>query len=118
MNAKTLRRQEVCVDQTAIARPLLFVFVLFVATGCSEPRGPVSVKSDDPTLKIPAIKQDVRTRDTKDVAQLVTDLDDEDPAVRFYAQQGLHRLTGEDFGYHSYDDAEKRRPAVERWQNW
>src|SRR4051812_40166511 len=96
----------------------LMAIVAWCAPGCSEPRGPISVKSDDPTLKIPAIKEDVRKRDTRDVAQMVKDLNDDDPAVRFYAIQGLHRLTGETLVYHYYDEEENRRPSIQRWQHW
>jgi hypothetical protein len=91
--------------------------VLFI-TACSPPRDPISVKSSDPTLKIPAIKQDVRERNTTDVAQMVKDLDSDDPAVRFYSIEGLRRLTGDTFGYHYYDDDAQRRPAVMRWEEW
>jgi len=38
--------------------------------------------------------------------------------VRFYAINGLRRLTGDDFGYHYYDEKEQRQPAVARWQRW
>jgi hypothetical protein len=96
----------------------LAAMLAWCAIGCSEPRGPLSVKSDDPTLKIPAIKEDVRKRDSRDVAQMVKDLNDDDPAVRFYAIQGLRRLTGDTFDYRYYDDEDERRPAIERWQHW
>jgi hypothetical protein len=86
--------------------------------GCGEPRGPLSVKSDDPTLKIPAIKEDVRERNRRDVPQMVKDLNDDDPAVRFYAIEGLRRLTGDTFEYHYYDDEDDRRPAIQRWRQW
>jgi hypothetical protein len=95
-----------------------FVCGIFLATGCSESRGPVSVKSDDPTLKIPAIKQDVQRKNTADVPVMVKDLNDQDSAVRLYAIEGLRRLTGDDFGYHYYDDEDQRRPAIDRWNAW
>jgi hypothetical protein len=102
------------------ARGMLCAAGVLVAAcaGCAEPRGPLSVKSDDPTLKIPAIKQDVCRHDTKDTPQLVKDLDNDDSAVRFYAIEGLRRLTGNDFGYHFYADEDQRRPAVNRWKQW
>lgn len=91
---------------------------ILLCTSCSEPRGPLSVKSEDPTLKIPAIKQDVRHHSTADAAQLVKDLNNEDPAVRFYSIQGLHRLTGDDFGYQYFADEDHRRPSIQRWKDW
>lgn len=99
-------------------RAMFVVICALACSTCSEPRGPVSVKSDDPTLKIPAIKADVQRNDEADVPLLVQNLNDEDPAVRFYAVEGLRRLTGDDFGYRYYDDADRRQPAVTRWENW
>jgi hypothetical protein len=101
----------------AAARTLAAVMIA-IAIGCTEPRGPLSVKSQDPTLKIPAIKQDVHNRNQTDVAQMVSDLNDDDPAVRFYAIEGLRRLTGQTFDYHYYDDEDTRKPAVKRWKQW
>lgn len=82
------------------------------------PRRPVVVTDPDPTVKIPAYKQAVRKKDRAAVQQLVTDLDSDDPAVRFYAIQSLRRLTGETFGYRYYDGDETRRPAVQEWRQW
>ena len=86
--------------------------------GCVHPRGPVVVTDPDPSVKIPAYKQAVRKKDRAAVRQLVTDLESDDAAVRFYAITALERLTGERLGYLYYDTDEARRPAVERWQQW
>ena len=112
------RRLGFSIRTTAAAARTLAAVTVVIAIGCSEPRGPLSVKSQDPTLKIPAIKQDVHNRNQTDVAQMVNDLSDDDPAVRFYASEGLRRLTGETFGYHYYDDEDTRKPAVKRWKEW
>jgi len=89
-----------------------------LAVGCTESKGPRTVKNPDPTVSIPAIKTDVQNRDQKDVAQMVANLNDDDPAVRFYSVQGLRRLTGDDFGYRYYENEEARAPAVARWNQW
>jgi len=89
-----------------------------VLAGCEAPRGPVSIDSDDTDLKVLAIKRDVELHDERDDPKMVAALDDDDPAVRFYAIQGLRRLTGDDFGYHYYDDEQARAPAVRRWRRW
>jgi hypothetical protein len=87
-------------------------------SGCAAPSGPRTVYNPDLDVKAPAIKRAVARRDLSVAAELVKSLDSDDPAVRFYAVQGLRRLTGEDFGYQFYQDKEQRRPAVQRWRRW
>lgn len=86
--------------------------------GCSEPRPPLRVTSDDVRIKVLAIQRAVEAGDRSVIPQLVKDLDNDDPAVRFYASEGLERLTGETFGYRYYDERLERQPAVKRWQAW
>ena len=88
------------------------------ASGCTAPRGPLVVTDPDPSVKIPAIKKAVRLKDRKAVKQLVADLENDDPAVRFYAINGLHRITGQRLGYDYYAAEEQRGPAVQRWRQW
>ena len=92
--------------------------VALALVGCQAPRGPISVDSDDPDLKVQAIKRDAALHDERHEPELVRDLNDPDPAVRFYAAAALHRLTGNDFGYRYYDDDDARQPAVARWKAW
>ncbi len=94
--------------------------VLVVAAGgCfSAPRGTPDVTSVDPSLKIQGIAKAVDQKDRSKAQQMVKDLDNDDAAVRFYAIEGLERLTGETFGYRYYDDEDQRKPAVKRWQDW
>ena len=87
-------------------------------SACAAPRTPRVVNNPDPTGKIPAIKDAVEAKDLAAAEQLVKDLDSDDPAVRFYAIQGLQRLTGETFGYRYFDDERERKPALEKWQAW
>ena len=90
--------------------------VLLLVAGCrSTGRG---LQDSDLSFKAPAIKSAVASHDRSAVPQLVNDLDSDDAAVRFFAIQGLRRITGQDFGYHYYEDAPDRRPAVVRWQTW
>jgi hypothetical protein len=88
------------------------------AAGCTAPRGPLVVTDPDPSVKIPAIKNAVRKRDRAAAGQLVADLDSDDPAVRFYAINGLERMSGDRLGYDYYADEAKRQPAVRRWRDW
>lgn len=86
--------------------------------GCTAPRERLVVTHHDASVKIPAIKRAVHEKDRSAIPQLVRDLDHEDPAVRFYAINALEQLTGERLDYVYYEDEEKRRPAVKRWNEW
>ena len=88
------------------------------ALGCSEPTGPKTVASRNLAVKVPAIKDAVSEKDMSAAPQLVSDLDSDDPAVRFYAIEGLERLTGQTFGYVYYEERDARRPAVMKWRKW
>lgn len=87
------------------------------AAGCA-PGPAVNVHNPDPAGKVPAIKQAVANHDRRVIPQLVKDLDSTDSAIRFYAIQGLRRLTGNEFGYLFFEDESQRAPAVKRWQEW
>lgn len=91
---------------------------LFSFAGCSATTGPRSVANPDVSVKAPMIELAVQKHDTSVIPQLVHDLDDADPANRFYAIDGLRKLTGESFGYRFYDDEDARKPAVGKWQSW
>src|SRR4051812_50191371 len=83
--------------------------------GCAHPREPIRFDSPDVNARIAAIRRAARTGDKSAAPHLVVALDDEDPAVRFYAIEALRRLTGERKGYDYFDDDPGlRRPAVRR----
>lgn len=86
-------------------------------SGCG-PRPVLEITNPDPSGKIPAIKASVQRKDMTAVRQLVKDLESDDPAVRFYAIQGLERLTGQTFGYQYFAADESRFSAVEKWKAW
>ena len=81
-------------------------------------RDPPSITSCDPDRLVPAIKEGVQRNDRTIIPYLVADLESDDSAVRFYAIDGLQRMTGQDFGYVFYADPDTRKPAVERWKQW
>jgi hypothetical protein len=102
-------------------RKVLALVVLAVALGngaCSAPPRDPDLNDPDPALKIPAMKRLAKAGDKKAVARLVKELDNDDPAVRFYAIRALEELTGERFGFSYYDDEVERRPALARWNQW
>src|SRR5947209_8697321 len=92
-------------------------WVAFIAS-CTAPRPPLVVTDPDPSVKIPAIEKAVREHDTSAIPQLITDLNNDDAAVRIYSIYALHSLTGESLGYQPYLDEEHRQAAVERWKQW
>jgi len=98
-------------------RSTLSLVLLLTLGGCFAPNKP-SLTSDDPSLKIPAIRQSALAHDEGAIKQLVKDLDSDDPAVRFYAIHGLSEITGNTFDYRYYDDEIERKPALKRWQEW
>ena len=101
-------------------RPVLPAIALLLTTaagGCFDAE-PHSLVSRHAPTKIPAIKEATEKHDEKAVPQLVADLDSDDSAVRFYAIEGLRRLTGQDFGYVYYQDAVLRHDAVVKWRQW
>lgn len=101
------------------SRPMIWTCAgILLAGGCTAPRPKLVVTDPDPSVKIPAIKQAVRHHDLDAVTQLVKDLENDDPAVRFYAIEALHRLTSQRFGYDYYASEPERAPAVQRWQEW
>ncbi len=95
-----------------------FAGLASLCTACQDDRGPVSVRSHDPDLKIVAIKRDLACPNHEQLAQLVEDLESDDPAIRFYSIQALQRVTRDDFGYLFYQDEDRRKPAVKKWQEW
>ena len=96
---------------------LLCIPMLCPLVGCFAPEKP-SLTSDDPALKIPAMAKSGADKDEKAVGQLVKDLNNDDPAVRFYAITALKEITGNSFDYRYYEDDLERLPALKRWQEW
>lgn len=56
--------------------------------------------------------------DPQAIPVLVDRLEDEDPAVRFFAVLALERLTGTRMGFQAGAAAEERRLAVARWRRY
>jgi hypothetical protein len=89
-----------------------------LASGGCIPREAQSIGAIDPLNSIPAIQKAAAEREHKAVPALVVQLNNDDPAVRFYAIQALQRITGQTFDYVYYDEADARKPAIARWQQW
>ena len=91
--------------------------VCVAMAGCIPTETP-RIGAIDPSNNIPAIQEAARNGDSKAIPALVQQLDNDDPAVRFYAIEALQKLTGQTLGYEFYDDANSRKQAVARWQRW
>jgi hypothetical protein len=89
----------------------------WIIAGCNV-GGPRLVDQTDPAVRIPAMRHAVRSGDLSATARLVDDLESDDPAIRLYAIQALHRLTGHRFGYEYYLDEEQRKGPVAKWRAW
>ena len=101
-----------------MSRRILAACVLpWLCGGCFS-ADPPDIHSRHAPQKIVGIKEAVAAGDKSAIPELVHDLDNTDPAVRFYAIQGLEELTGQTFGYLYYQDAPVRRPAVMKWRKW
>ncbi len=97
---------------------ILYSLVAALAlVGCASPQGKGLV-DDDASFKIPAIKEAVDKKDQSAIPELIESLSSDDAAVRFYAIEGLKRLTGETLDYHFYDPEPERLAAIERWKKW
>jgi hypothetical protein len=103
------------VARSRFSQMRMIAAALIGVAGCSRTTMP---PSRDIQAKIPAIKSAAEKRDLSAAPKMVKDLESDDPAIRFYAIEGLERLTGETFGYVYYDDAPKRREAVMKWRRW
>lgn len=101
----------------SVAAGLLLAALCGTAISCIGRDAP-SIDSQDPDRLIPAIKAGVMSNNQQIIPKLVNDLESDDSAIRFYAIDGLQRLTGQDLGYVFFDDADDRKPAVQRWKEW
>ena len=88
-----------------------------IAGGCT-PREDPSITAIDPLNSIPAIQEAARQKDRRAIPALVHQLDNDDPAIRFYSISALRDLTGQTFGYHYFGTTDERKPSVRQWQDW
>lgn len=65
-----------------------------------------------------AVAQADRQPPSQVVPALIARLADPDPVVQLTANEELKRITGQDFGFAAWLDAEERQAAIERWRGW
>ena len=110
-------------DYRFIALVCCWALVTLVFGGCGgsvlSRRIAISDLDDrSPTVRIRAIKWAGENRIEAAVPKLVDFLEDEDASVRFYAIEGLRRITGDDNGYDYKASAQRRAASVDRWREF
>ena len=98
-----------------------WVLIGLVLSGCSPFTRKCSIsdlKSQDPTVRIRAIKWAGESKLSAAVPELVDSLQSEDEAVRFYAIEALRRITDTDRGYDYKTAPHRRAAAIERWKEF
>ena len=104
--------------------PCLWLYMVFmlIFSGCGSPFdrdfGLSDLEDPNPAIRIMAIRWASDNNVSSAMPQLVNLLQDEDAAVRFYAIEGLQRMTGTDYGYDYKASPHIRAEAVERWQQF
>ncbi len=77
-----------------------------------------NISSVQPEVASKAMNTAAQKKSRLAIVPLVKRLYDEDPAIRLSAIKALHRITGEDMGYRSYEPEVKRVAAIKRWEAW
>jgi hypothetical protein len=94
------------------------VIVLLVCLGGCFPREDPKIGAVEPSANIAGMEKAARQKDRSAVPALVAQLDDSDPAIRFYTIEALRSITGQTLDYRYYDEVEQRAPAIQRWKDW
>jgi hypothetical protein len=99
---------------------ILMLLLGMLSPGCGPPdkKYPKSLLSARTEERIAAIKYAGKTEDHSVVGILVQALEEEDPAVRFFASRSLQKITGKNFGYKYYASDRERARAVKRWRRY
>ncbi len=96
--------------------------IVLMLAGCGNSfdrkMGLSDLDSPNPTVRIMAIKWAGDNKISQAVPKLVDFLQDEDKSVRFYAIEGLWRITGTDNGYDYKTAPHIRAAAVKRWREY
>jgi hypothetical protein len=99
-----------------------WAMIISMLAGCGtsydRKMGLSDLDSPNPTVRIMAIKWAGDNKVSQAVPKLVDFLQDEDKSVRFYAIEGLQRITGTDNGYDYKAATHIRAAAVKRWREY
>ena len=112
-------RCHTCRMYRRIAVACATVLTITCTSGCGLfELGHPNLKSADPSLKIPAIKEAAAQHNTAAVPILIKGLNSTDPAIRFYSAYALKQITGQTLGYKYYAPEYQRQLAILRWHSW
>lgn len=96
----------------------LILILAVSALACRGTRPKPDVAAREIDAKIPGMKHAGQTHDRSALPGLIDSLNDDDPAVRFFAIAALEKFSGDRFGYEYYLDEEQRKPSIARWREW
>jgi hypothetical protein len=91
------------------------IALVLAQTSCGPPAIDGGFNSANPAAKMYAIQYAARDGDREAINNIIEQLSSDDPAVRLMAIGALQRLTGQTYGYCSYDPVWQRQAAIERW---
>lgn len=94
---------------------LLAAVGLLSLAGCSVP---TSLDTPESAARIRATQIAAASNDPESTPKLISLLDSDDSAVRFFAIGALERRTSQRFGYDACAEESERRAAVSRWREW
>ncbi len=105
---------------STISRYVPWCAVLMAVGACAPPAGDLVQRLEDrnPLIRVRAITQITRARQTDLIPKLVDRLEDEDSAVRFAAILALEDLTGSRRGYDYAAPKSERAKAVAAWREF
>lgn len=97
----------------------LLVLAACAAAGCTlAPRKFHDISNPAPLVRARAASMGDGLPDAVVVPTLIDRLADPDPVVRLTAHEELKKRTGQDLGYHPWDDPPLRDQAAARWRAW
>jgi hypothetical protein len=88
---------------------------VLAGSACAPSPTEAAFDSPNPASRLYAIEEAGKQRDKAAVAELVEQLESDDPAVRMLAIEALERIEGDTRGYCHEDPPYARREAVDEW---
>ncbi|MCE5279679.1 MAG: HEAT repeat domain-containing protein [Planctomycetaceae bacterium] len=103
-----------------VAVLLLSSLLAAFSEGCTPPQEDLAARfqSDDPQVRIEAIREAGKTKNPAAVPFLIDRLSDSQMDIRLFAIMALRDITGQTHGYEVYEPAPQRAAAVARWRQW